>query len=284
MTKKSPYSYTVLRYMHDVITGEFVNVGVVLFVPSGNILRAKMRTSVGRIKGVFPDLDRRSFVTSMHSVRRGIRRITKEVADSGFLNSDLNAAELARRAVPADDSSLQWSPIGTGLTDSPDNTLERLYERFVTRYDAHSPHRTSDEDVWRPVREKLAERKLSLPLQEKVVVGATDAISFKHAWKNGQWHAYEPISLDLADAEGIKDKARRWRGHLAAVADGNPEQFKLHFILGAPQDPSLKSAYENAVAILRKSPFHPSIYEENQIDDLVSKMEDEYRAHEKSAH
>ena len=27
MSTKEPYSYVVLRYIHDVLTGEFVNVG-----------------------------------------------------------------------------------------------------------------------------------------------------------------------------------------------------------------------------------------------------------------
>jgi hypothetical protein len=28
---KTPYSFSVLRYIHDVVTGEFINVGVALF-------------------------------------------------------------------------------------------------------------------------------------------------------------------------------------------------------------------------------------------------------------
>ena len=31
-----PYQYQVIRYTHDRVTGEFVNVGVVLYVPEGS--------------------------------------------------------------------------------------------------------------------------------------------------------------------------------------------------------------------------------------------------------
>ena len=34
MTAKQPFTYVVLRYVHDVLTGEFVNVGVALVLPS----------------------------------------------------------------------------------------------------------------------------------------------------------------------------------------------------------------------------------------------------------
>jgi hypothetical protein len=44
---------------------------------------------------------------------------------------------------------------------------------------------------------------LSFRLEETVVPSATDEIAFKHAWKNGKWHAYEPVSLDPADADDI---------------------------------------------------------------------------------
>ncbi len=34
MTDRVPYSFVVLRYVHDVFTGEFLNVDVVMHVPS----------------------------------------------------------------------------------------------------------------------------------------------------------------------------------------------------------------------------------------------------------
>jgi hypothetical protein len=91
------------------------------------------------------------------------------------------------------------------------------------------------------------------------------------------------LSLDLADADGIKDKARRWLGHLAAVADGPSDTFKVYFILGKPQTPTLMAAYENAKAILARAPGGPAIYEEDQIEGLVTEIEDEYRAHTAAA-
>ena len=282
MTDKQPYSYVVLRYVHDVVTGEFINVGVVLHVPSRKLFRAKTRTTISRIKAVFPDLDRKVFQSAMRSVQRGIQQVSKEIKADGFLADEGDAKSFACKALPPDDSSLQWSPVGTGLTDDADRTFDRLFGRFIASYDTQSKHRRTDNDVWRPVREKIEERKIPITLEEKIVDSPTDEIAFKHAWKNGRWHAYEPVSFDLVDADGIKSKARRWRGHLAAVADGAHEQIKLHFVLGTPQNTQLMPAYKSAVEILRRAPFKPEIFEESEIDDLVSKIEDEVRAHKHS--
>jgi hypothetical protein len=284
MTSKAAYSYTLLRYVHDVMTGEFVNVGVVLFVPSMGLVDFKMRGTIGRLKGVFPDIDRRAFLSSMAAVRKGLQLTAKCEKEAGLLKSEGDAAVIARRAVPADDSSLQWSQCGTGLTADPKEALNRLFDRFVSRYDTQHRVRRSDDDVWRPVRQKLEERDLAQHLQEKSISGGLDDIVFKHAWKNGQWHVYEPLSFDLADADGIKSKAREWLGHLSAVvAGGKAERFKPHFIVGAPDNPTLQDAYRKAIAILEQAPNKPEIFEESQLDKLVAQIEDEVREHDTHA-
>lgn len=283
MTAKIAYSYTILKYVHDVLTGEFVNVGVVLFAPKTGVFKFKMRTTIGRLKGVFPDIDRASFVSAMYAIRRGLQQIAKDEGKAGFLVSDGDAASVAQKAVTQDDSSLQLSPCGTGLTDDLEKALDHLYGRLVARYDTHVRNRRSDDDVWRPVRLKLEERHLAQRLHEKSIRGTVDDIVFKHAWKNGQWHVYEPVSFDLADADGIKAKAREWLGHLSAVvSDGSAEQFKPHFIVGAPQNPALTDAFQTAIAILQKAPNRPEVFQEDQIDALVAQIEDEVRAHSES--
>ncbi len=56
------------------------------------------------------------------------------------------------------------------------------------------------------------------------------------------------------------------------------EPFKPHFIVGAPATEGLEDAYRSALAILRKAPNHPEIYEESEVDDFVAKIEDEVRS------
>ncbi|MFG1421726.1 DUF3037 domain-containing protein [Roseixanthobacter liquoris] len=281
MTDRTAYTYTVLRYVHDVLTGEFVNVGVVIFLPSSGTVKFKTRSTIGRLKGVFPDIDRRAFVSAMHAVRRALQGVARNEGQPGLFTEVQDAATIARKALPLDDSSLQWSPSGSGITADPGQALERIYARFVSRYDCPPRHRRSDEDIWRPVRRKLEEKNLAQRLQEKSIHGEVDDIVFKHAWKNGQWHVYEPLSFDLADADGIKVKAREWLGHLAAVvAGGDAERFKPHFIVGAPADPKLTDAYRTALAILERAPNSPEVFEETDLDTFVARIEDEVRAHD----
>ncbi len=50
---KTPYSFSVLKYIHDVVTGEFVNVGVVLYAPKERFLGAKCTSKYTYITKVF---------------------------------------------------------------------------------------------------------------------------------------------------------------------------------------------------------------------------------------
>lgn len=285
MTVARPYTFTVLRYVHDVVSGEFINVGVLVHEPDSGRVLFRVRSSMGpRLRGLFPDLDREAFSRAMKAIDRSLMSVVKECSEKTLFRDSVDAAAIISRALPNDESCIQWSmPAGSGLTEDLERTLMRLFGRFVARYDVRSIRRRSDEDVWRPVRQMLDDHHLGSHLQEKIIVGAVDEIVFKHAWKNGMWHVYEPLSFDLADADGIKTKAREWAGHLFSVAEGASEVFKPHFIVGAPTQTELNPAYRSALAILAKAPGSPEIFEESEIDELISQIEDEVRAHERES-
>ena len=282
MTRRN-YNFTVLRYVHDPLSGEFANVGLALFSPGQlgekSIIRSRMRRTIGRLRDMFPDLDRRAFVYAMQSIDRAFAKASKRPSHGELSLERVDALTFAKSVLPLDDSSLQWSPLGSGIASSIDEAFESLFERYVTRYDTKSAYRRSDEEVWRPVRQRLLDRNILVELAPKVIESSDDKVEFQHAWKNGAWHVYEPLSLDLADSEGIYRKAHRWLGQLASVVPGATEQFHTHFIVGAPADPNLEKAYSNALRILSKAPGNVEIFEEKEIDRLVSKIEDEVRSH-----
>jgi hypothetical protein len=278
MTKKLAYTYTVLRYVHDTSTAEFVNVGLVLHCASQRYLGAKLRHTHRRLSAMFPDLDAGAFRASMTTIERALKVAGDAYQKEDLFHSDADATQLARSVLPSDDSSLQWSPTGSGLTGDPVAELDRLYTRLIGSYDERQERRRTDADVWRPIREKLDVARLSSKLREKVIRGADDVLEFKHAWKNGAWHCYEALSFDLADADGIKRKAREWMGHLTAVRDA-PEKFKPYVIVGAPSNTKLLPAYRDAMAILKKSPVETEVFPETEADRLVALIETELAAH-----
>lgn len=272
------YTYTVLRYVHDVATGEFINIGVVCHAPAYKYFDAKFRHTYGRLSCAFPDIDADGFKRSVYAIEARLKKLAVDVQRSDLFPPKGNALTIALSVLPKDDSSLQWSSLGGGVTHDPAESLEYLFERLVTKYDQKQRPRRPDEDVWRSFRNKLEDTGLEQRLVEKTIRSEVDEVSFKHAWKNGFWHCYAPLSFDLADADHIKGKARGWTGHLAAV-QSSPDRFKTYFIVGEPSDQRLSDAFHDAIAILRISPVEVDVFTEQQTDDLVSSIREELESH-----
>lgn len=283
MNNKTAYTYTVLRYVHDIATGEFLNVGVALLAPERHYVNALCRTTYGRLREVFPSLDGESFRAAMRHVTHEFERFQKELAEELALKpTAAGIKSFAHAVLGADDSSLQWSPMGTGLTADPGLTLEQLYDRFVMAHEPRAPaHRRQDEDVWKCFSLELQQRQVLRHFVKKTIAVDDDQIEFKHAWKNGVWHCLAPVSFDLSSADSIREKAHKWLGQLTSVSKAR-EDFKLYFLVGEPAQAELRSAFESALSILGKSTVEQEVVPENKASELSERLAAEVRAHTKA--
>lgn len=281
--KRYRYTYVLLRYRHDPIAGECVNVGVVLHSADARFLGARVRKTLGRLGKMFPGIGKAELTSSLSAIERAVNKLAPPKLPGIFDDESTDAARLAARALPQDDSSYIWGELCSGVTDDPASTLNKLYHRFVTKYDEDQTFRRDDAAVWQPVRERLAQHNVLDRLVPKTVISPVDEIQFGHAWKNGAWHCYQPLSFDLASRESILDKAARWSGHMLGASKAS-EQIKPYFIVGAPADQLLVSDYHRAIELLRASPLQPSVFEEADVDELVDEIVSEIKGHDRSQH
>ena len=49
MCEKQACSYTVLRHIHDVVSGEALDVGLVMNAPATSFLKVRTRKTIGRL-------------------------------------------------------------------------------------------------------------------------------------------------------------------------------------------------------------------------------------------
>ena len=280
MSKFIPYSYTVLRYVHDITTGEFVNVGVAIYAPEARYASAICRSTYGRLSRLFPGLNAEHFKALMRHIQTSFEELGERLETQLPLESASSVIDLARRILPTDDSSLQWAPMGFGRTVNPQETLEKLYDRMVMRYEERSvrKHKT-EEDVWRHFKRTLESRHLLQHFEPNKITVQDDELNFQHTWKNGILHCLEAVSFDLSSPESIRDKAHRWLGRVTSVAKST-DRFRLYFLVGQPQDEELIAAFENAVSILNKIPTEKMIFYEEQTEELSNIIAQEVAMHE----
>lgn len=282
MSASIKYSYTVLRYVHDTVTGEFVNVGVALHAHETGYLSAICRTTYRRVSAAFPGLKGEHFRAVMRHVQASFEQMGERLSTEAKTTGSQSLLDIARGVLPSDDSSFQWGPEGVGLAADPSQKLEALFSRMVMRYDEQAPTRVrrTDDDVWRSFKRDLEQRRLLRYFEPKTISVQDDEVRFEHAWKNGVWHCVEPVSFDMAAAETIKDKAHKLLGQITSVHE-SAENFRLYMLVAKPDDDTLMPAFESALSILRKMPCDKEIVQEDDHAALADRLAQEVDDHMK---
>lgn len=257
---KTAYTYTILRYVHDVAAGEALNVGIVLFAPAIRYLGARLQPNFGRLRKAFPALDGDAHRDLMRYLQRRFDKLQEELTtEFPFESHPSDARVAAVRVLPKDDSSLQWSPLGSGLSEDPEAELNGLYTRLVTANDGpKAAAGRADDAVWSIYRGPLAQEKVLSHLVPHKVIAENDEKEFEHAWKNSKWHCLEPLSLDLLDAESIRNKAHRLLGQMYGVREGLRNHI-LYLMVGEPQLEKCKPAGERVLNLLRNDLPIPNV-------------------------
>ena len=124
-----PFEYAVLRVVPRVERGEGVNVGVVLFCRTRSYLAARIEMGprqVAALEALAPDLD-------LDAVRSHLDELARIVAgdpDGGPM-ARLDAPERFRWVTSPSSTMLQPSEVHGGVTESPEQSLQDLFDRLV---------------------------------------------------------------------------------------------------------------------------------------------------------
>jgi hypothetical protein len=124
---KHPYTYTVLRYMHDIGTSEFVNVGIVVCSRSARFVTALMNPSCERVSRMFPGMDEMHFRDVIGHVQQRFDDISKELSESSDLAFE-HAHAATFSVITQDDSAFQWSPMGSGIAADLPAVVQSIYK------------------------------------------------------------------------------------------------------------------------------------------------------------
>ncbi|HUQ92327.1 MAG TPA: DUF3037 domain-containing protein [Bryobacteraceae bacterium] len=278
---RTPYSFSVLRYVHDPVTQEFLNIGVAVYLRETGFLRAICTTHYARITRMFTKIDGNRFRQLTRYIQDQVSAVGESLPSELPFEPGRAIEQLLARVLPPDDSSIQFSPAGVGLSHDLEKTAAELFERYVERYAfTDDSSRRDDEAIWRSFREPLDRRQVTAHLTPKRIVAPNYEYEFQRAWKNQVWHVYEPVSFDMVDGSSIVEKANRWVGRATSLNDST-ENFEIHLLLGEPRDRRFQDTYIKAQNILRKMPGKHELIPESDAEAFAEELEKEVRKHEK---
>lgn len=275
------YTYCVIRYVHDPVTAERLNVGTILWSPETPFMGVNFEYRFERLSSAFVNFDGDHYKRALRQFEAALRGLQGNL-DGGLFQSwepPDDVAQLVRMIWPDEGLSFQLGPVLAGVTDDPKSALEEIFDTMVSSlYPRDKVEKRSDEDVWRVYHQPLSDAHVNRRLYPKRLATNEFEIKFDHAFKNEQWHVLQPVSMDFVRSEQMQRKATQWLGNATAL-DGHPELGTLYMLLGRPRQSSHMKAYVKAKNLLHKMPVKKEFIEEDEAVDFAKHIADEMRKH-----
>lgn len=104
--KMISYQYQILRYVHDQVTGEFVNVGLVLYFPEYKIILSNAINKYSRISQFFNEINGNYLLSCLRDLKMQFKKISEQESFNYY-----NIEQITSYILPKDDSSLCFSEV-----------------------------------------------------------------------------------------------------------------------------------------------------------------------------
>lgn len=125
-TEYSPFEYALLRVVPRVERGEFINAGIVLYCQEHRFLDAHIHLDLSRLRALDPHLETEAILSHLNVARK----VCVGGAEAGAIGL-LPPVQRFGWLVAPRSTVVQPSPVHTGLTVDPEETLEYLLRVMV---------------------------------------------------------------------------------------------------------------------------------------------------------
>lgn len=120
------FEYAIIRVVPKVEREEFVNVGVILYCGPLKFLKTKINVNKTRIHAFCQDIE----LSEVHQYMQAFEQVSAGTKGSGPIG-ELPMAERFRWLTATRSSIIQTSKVHPGITDDPQEMLDRLFEQHV---------------------------------------------------------------------------------------------------------------------------------------------------------
>lgn len=270
------YQYQIIRYIHDRITGEFVNVGVLLFEPASKFLECRVITRYSRISQFFGEINGSFLLSTLKQFQTQVSEIAGSIDEFLSNNQDFkDIASFSNYILPKDDSALMVTEVKYGIDVKAEAAFEDLYHRLVEQYiqEADQEQHT-DHYAWQKIYKTYFDNVgVTQKLKKHSVKTKKDSIDFDKAWKNGVWNCYQTLSFDLKKTDSIKGKVYKWSGILKELETAK-EEISLYFLTTTPKgnDPELNDFIKSTLTDHGTKKIKVSIVTEAEAEKFATQV------------
>jgi len=223
------YQYQLIKYVHDHFTGEFLNVGIIIYSPENQFIDCRVTHKYQRLNSFFPNANGRLVTRVLKNIENRVKEASENFGELFIPSEHLD--QITNRILPKDNSSIQLTEVRSAIDIDLPAALDDLFHDLVEKYiiDTVIKDSLSDEDVWKTkYKQYFDQYHILSKLTKHEVSTQNDTFTFEKSWKNEIWHCYEPVSFALKNKDSIKDKVYKWAGRIQGIKQTNE---KVHLTL-----------------------------------------------------
>ncbi len=294
MTTSVSYAVATLRYYPDLVTQEFVNVGVALASHDAGWWGVKLAENMADLRSVFPAAQPRTLFSILRHMSSALGKYSGRLSLQ-FAHSDSEADPFAQiRAIVGETvGSLRWGPdYVQGISDDLQNELEYWFSVLVTvakplrmtaGTTASARAATVTHDAPSALMRQEFEKRGIWKRLGPVTVPAKIPIVLDHCFKNNRLHVFEPISLAHARIGNVVSSAERWRGHIDRLSDSSVGRVAFYGLVRLPNKGKRLEAAEAGMEIISGSrTADVRVFREDQVDELCAVAQSVVSHHDQS--
>ena len=133
------YEYQILRYRHDVVSGEFVNIGIIFFDADKHYLRARVTENYDRIAHFFGSVSSPILLRATKQIEHALNEIGQQITNNSQTRSFKSITDITSSVLPSNDNSLFFSTVFNGWHLDHQKAFDETFERLVGRYTNEMP-------------------------------------------------------------------------------------------------------------------------------------------------
>lgn len=263
MTIQNSYIYSVLQYKHSEISGEAVNIGILLFWPKTNSLIFRYSKNLNRIKSLYKNFSDKIILDYLKILDKKCNTLNNSKTTLFTLQNTFYYDEyLETQFLFNNNNSLQFSKSISAYNyfDDYEDVLLNLSERYFISIDEIKEVRTNKETfILKKFNDTLEDLGISSIenienkyIKNKIVTNETgNKIKFDIAWQNGSLNLIKPINFDLNDQKNIADKAYKNFGLFTDLENEAIENnYRYDLMVIRPQNSTFFKDYDHALKLL----------------------------------
>jgi len=267
-------NYAIVRFMPYVETGEFANVGVLLWIPKHKTLLFKLlRKRYGRITQFFEELDKQVYLKTMGDLDAELQRVQGLLGEGAMMPANSNLEYgfhkgIFEEIIRPRETIVRFSEQRAILTENPAATLTQLYDYYVGRNFVTKEYQEGLME--KGVRRLLEQENLGKLYQKRKVQDKVYSVSFPFVEEldHKAVRVIKPLFLGQPDSTAIIEHGGHWRLKVELLQKRQLLHGPVLFTVKGPEDAKAgdhrHEAFEETMQSLKRDGIKLVSYKDHQ--------------------